>query len=86
MPQAPRISLAEAKIVDNNGAEVAARAAISVRDGSATFRVGGTPSTREDVTTVDRMGPGQYRVGFADGSWWTVTRNGRPCGCGGGRR
>lgn len=79
------VSLAEASIVDNAGHEIADRTAITVRLPDVTLRSGGLTTTRTDVASVEPMGPGSWRVGFTDGGWWTVTRKGRGCGCGGRR-
>lgn len=83
------VSLAEASIVDNTGHDIADRTAITVRLPDVTLRstgdAGPLTTTRNDVASVEPMGPGSWRVGFTDGTWWTVTRKGRGCGCGGRR-
>jgi hypothetical protein len=79
-----QLILSRADVVVDGQTYEGSRIAALMRDHSARVtpeRGSEQLAARSDVTGIVHLGGKGYRVTFADGSTWEVTRTARPCGC-----
>lgn len=79
------LSVSRVDVTPSDGSPRFQKASVLVRGTTAKVVTGGAaPVVVEDVVSVERETRSAWKITFASGLSWTVTRA-KGCGCGGGR-